>query len=368
LPPEIGELKNLQELDLMIEELPPEIGQLQKLQKLCLVGITELPPEIGQLQNLKELWLKSYSIIELPPEIGQLQNLKELWLESYSITELPPEIGQLQNLKELRIQANLTELPPEIGQLQNLQNIYLIYCPRITTFPSQLGQLANLELLSLSSLRNFEDFSFPGNNLTELPREIGQLQKLQTLNLRDSQITELPPEIAQLQNLKTLDLRDNQITELPPEIAELQNLREVSLTDNPIQDLSALANHPNQKLKVWAFRVELSRQYWTHLSQWKAEWLLTENNAELRRVLIQQIGYDRICEELQAIELDSWREYTLLKIDVRVDDEPIHLLKMTCPSTNRIHVLRVPPDLTSAREAISWANWDIDPEAFAAET
>jgi hypothetical protein len=145
-------------------------------------------------------------------------------------------------------------------------------------------------------------------------------------------------------------------------------LEEISLTDNPIQDLSALANHPNQKLKVWAFGVELSRQYWTHLSQWKAEWLLTENNAELRRVLIQQIGYDRICEELQTVELDSWREYTLLKMDAEVDVEPIHLLKMTCPSTNHIHVLRVPPDLTSAREAIRWVNWDVDPEAFVVET
>jgi hypothetical protein len=57
--------------------------------------------------------------------------------------------------------------------------------------------------------------------------------------------------------------------------------------------------------------------------------------------LIQQIGYDRICEELKTVELDSWREYTLLQIDVRVDMVPIHLLKMTCPSTNRIHVLRV---------------------------
>lgn len=157
---------------------------------------------------------------------------------------------------------------------------------------------------------------------------------------------------------------------MPPEIGELKNLKEISISNNPIQDLSALANHPNQNLQVFAFGAGFFQlqQYWTHLSQWQAKWLLTENNAEIRRVLIQQIGYDRICEELQTIELDSWREYTLLKMDAEVDVEPIHLLKMTCPSTNHIHVLRVPPDLTSAREAIRWANWDIDPEAFAAET
>jgi len=105
-----------------------------------------------------------------------------------------------------------------------------------------------------------------------------------------------------------------------------------------------------------------------HPHLWQAQWLLTENNAELRRVLIQGIGYGRICQELAAREIDSWREYTLLKIDNEIDIEPIHLLKMTCPSTAHIHALRVPPHLTSARAAIRWVNWDIDPEEFSIAT
>ncbi|BAY13857.1 DUF6745 domain-containing protein [Calothrix sp. NIES-2098] len=105
-----------------------------------------------------------------------------------------------------------------------------------------------------------------------------------------------------------------------------------------------------------------------HPQQWQAQWLLTEDNAELRRVLIQGIGYGRICQELQAIELDTWAEYTLLKIDAEVDEEAIYLLKMTCPSTGFIHALRVPPDMKSAREAICWVNWGIAPEEFAIQT
>jgi|GEM_PF-933658 len=312
-----------------------------------------------------------YSYTELLSKIGQSPNLQELYLEENHLTVLPPQIGQLDNLKQLYIQAvKITALLPEIGRLQNLKRLTLA-CPKITTLPPEIGQLKNLQVLEFESLRDDDlmfEFKRKGNLLAELPPEIGQLQNLQYLWLRDNRLAELPPEIGQLQNLQKLDLRDNQLIALPPEIGQLQNLEEISLDNNPIQDLSALANHPNPKLKVWAFGVELPRQYWTHLSQWKAEWLLTENNAEIRRILIQQIGYDRICEELQTIELDSWREYTLLKIDVRVDDEPIHLLKMTCPSTNHIHVLRVPPDLTSAREAIRWVNWDVDPEAFVVET
>jgi hypothetical protein len=102
--------------------------------------------------------------------------------------------------------------------------------------------------------------------------------------------------------------------------------------------------------------------------EWQSEWLLSEKNAELRRVLIQGIGYAKIYQELQAIKLDTWNGYTLLKINSDVDVDPIYLLKMTCPSTGYVHVLRVPPDIHSAREAITWVNWGIAPEKFAVQT
>lgn len=132
--------------------------------------------------------------------------------------------------------------------------------------------------------------------------------------------------------------------------------------------------------KYYYHGVELPEEYGQlHPSQWSAKWLLQEENAELRRVLIQGIGYSRICQELETEELDTWQEYTLLKINSNIDGfipndfeppqlEPIYLLKMICPSTGFIHAMRVPPDMTSAREAISWINWGIDPEEFAVQT
>jgi len=120
-----------------------------------------------------------------------------------------------------------------------------------------------------------------------------------------------------------------------------------------------------------------------HPANWRSQWFLEEDNTELRRVLIQGIGYARICEELEATELDCWQEYTLLRIDADIDGfdsddfegdrdapkkEDIYLLKMTCPSTGFIHALRVPPDVTSAKEAIRWVNWDIDPEEFSVQS
>ena len=108
-----------------------------------------------------------------------------------------------------------------------------------------------------------------------------------------------------------------------------------------------------------------------HPREWQAQWILEEDNAELRRLLIQGIGYVRICQELQATELDSWAEYTLLRIDKIIDmweGQPNYLLKMTCPSTGFIHAMRVPPNMRSAREAIRWVNWGIDPEEFSVQT
>lgn len=135
-----------------------------------------------------------------------------------------------------------------------------------------------------------------------------------------------------------------------------------------------------------------------HPSQWQPQWILQEQNAEVRRCLIQEIDYARMCQELQAEELDTWREYTLLKLAIfddytrtlaldmmtsyakveadvmhlksldRIGVDAIYLLKMTCPSTKCIYAIRVPPNMCSAREAVTWINWSNDPESFALET
>jgi len=99
---------------------------------------------------------------------------------------------------------------------------------------------------------------------------------------------------------------------------------------------------------------------------WKSEWIITEKNAEVRRILIQGIGYAKIARDLKAKSVNVWKEYELLRIE-DVDVEPIMLIKMTCPSTGLLHAHRVPPDITTCREAIKWCNWGIDKEEFIVE-
>ena len=44
------------------------------------------------------------------------------------------------------------------------------------------------------------------------------------------------------------------------------------------------------------------------------------------------------------------------------------LLKMICPSTAHIHILRVPPEMVSAEAAITWVNHGIHPDRFSIQT
>ncbi len=102
-----------------------------------------------------------------------------------------------------------------------------------------------------------------------------------------------------------------------------------------------------------------------HPSQWQPQWLLSEKNEGLKQLLIQTIGYNRIYQELATIELDSYQGYTLLKVAVAPSSEPIHLLKTYCYHTNRVRCLGIPSSILSAKEALLWVNWGMNPKQLA---
>jgi len=108
----------------------------------------EIPPEIGTLTNLENLDLNSNQLSgEIPPEIGTLTNLENLGLYSNQLTgEIPPEIGNLTNLGYLDLSSNQLsgEIPPEIGNLTNLTNLFLEYNQLTGEIPEGICNLLNL--------------------------------------------------------------------------------------------------------------------------------------------------------------------------------------------------------------------------------
>ncbi len=183
------------------------------------LDLRELPPEIGQLNNLEYLYVGRGNRLEnLPPEIGNLINLRELYLAENQLTSLPSELWQLSNLERLSLGSNpLRVLPSEIGQLRNLKYLYLGHS-QLTSLPPELWQLNKLESLLLG-----------GNQLHTLPSEIGQLTNLESLWIDDNQLSSLPPEIGQLSNLYSLDVSDNNLSYLPDVLGDLKYLTESNI-------------------------------------------------------------------------------------------------------------------------------------------
>ena len=254
LPESVGQLANLQTLDLSftkITALPDSIGQLANLQLLNLNGlqITALPESVGQLANLQTLNLWHTPITALPESLGQLANLQTLDLRNTKITALPESVWQLANLQTLNLwDTQITALPESIGQLANLQELDLSNT-QITALPESVGQLANLQRLdlrrtqitalpeSVRQLANLQRLDLRGTQITALPESVGRLANLQTLNLWHTQITALPESVGQLASLQTLNLGFTRITALPESVGELINLEDLSLPRTQIKTL-----------------------------------------------------------------------------------------------------------------------------------
>ena len=89
----------------------------------------EVPPELGDLVNLEVLRL-SYNRLsgEIPAELSNLTNLQWLELDNNRLSgEIPPELGNLSNLQWLELDNNQLEgeIPPELGNLTRLDTLLL---------------------------------------------------------------------------------------------------------------------------------------------------------------------------------------------------------------------------------------------------
>jgi len=85
-----------------------------------------------------------------------------------------------------------------------------------------------------------------------------------------------------------------------------------------------------------------------------ADEVMKIRNAEVRRVALEQMGYERFLQQVDYKTIDAEGENELILINWREDEEPICLVKVKCSSAEVYYTLRVPPGMKTCKEAVAW--------------
>lgn len=194
-----------------------------------------IPPELGYLTKLEELDLAKNQLRgTIPPELGNLPKLTLLYLYSNQLSgSIPVELGSSSKLEQLVLSWNRLDgmIPPELSKLSELEMLVLSGNRLRGTIPSELGNLTKLKFLALHV-----------NRLTgRIPPQLNTLSDLEWLFLADNRLTGCVPEVWQ-------DVEENDLDEvdLPicTEEGALIALYQATDGDNWVSNQNWLSNRP----------------------------------------------------------------------------------------------------------------------------
>jgi Leucine-rich repeat (LRR) protein len=166
-----------------------------------------------EMEGLKDFLFSGQKVsIELAFTIMEGQGVKDLVLEEL--------FGDLLGLlgteySERRVKGIL------LSGVLDLSKYYVAVPMKV--LPSFIGKYTFLKELNLYS-----------NALTDLPKELSNLKRLELLQLSNNDFQEIPSVIFGMTNLQELYLGYNSIRKIPDEIGNLQNLEYIHLSANPV--------------------------------------------------------------------------------------------------------------------------------------
>lgn len=201
-------------------------GALSQVKQLILDRVNVLPPEIGDLENLEHLFLRKAQMNTFPVELKNLKKLAWFTIEGTPLKTIPKIIFEMHQLKTLElVDCDLKDIDPRIGNLIGLTALHL-NGNKIEFLPDTIGKLKNLQGLYLN-----------GNNLRALPETIGNLKQLKTLWVHYNKLTKLPGTLGNLSSLVSLIVAYNQINQVGKYLAELTKLEYLDLSGNLLAHL-----------------------------------------------------------------------------------------------------------------------------------
>ena len=110
---------------------------------------------------------------------------------------------------------------------------------------------------------------------------------------------------------------------------------------------------PSESLWFW-HGVLVTQQIVEQPDTITAQQILDERNAEVRRVMVERLGVDRFLIGANAQPIDRDDAGRALYSIPLPDDEPMVAVKVTCPTTEQVYFLRVPPTVKRCDEAVAW--------------
>ncbi|PKI36767.1 hypothetical protein CRG98_042844 [Punica granatum] len=206
--------------------------------KCC--GILTKTPRLSQFENLERLILEDCTgLTEIDHSIGELRGLKCLNIKGCdSLKTLPDQICSLEMLTEILITKKVCRsfsLPKSIGLLKSLTTLEIVRV-KMARIPKSIGSLENLQRLSLLGCSDFK----------KLPESFGQLKSLVELDISETKVIRLPKSIKELKKLKVIKMEHSSIKKLPLTIGKVKKLEELHAKHS--RDLQGKVPHGIRKL------------------------------------------------------------------------------------------------------------------------
>lgn len=85
-----------------------------------------------------------------------------------------------------------------------------------------------------------------------------------------------------------------------------------------------------------------------------ARHILRIRNTAVRRICLEELGYERFYRQVPHQVIDADEHNELVRIVWHREEEPVFLVKVQCPTTGAFYMLRVPPSVTTIRQAVAW--------------